>query len=118
MQQHRFASRVFLFAAIYGFIAGSTLFLTNAPDPHRLLYFAFGGIVLVFQCVFVVISRDPARYVALMPLCILEKLSFGVPAPIFYARGQTDLNMALGGAADLVLAVLFFLAWRKTLRAG
>ena len=118
MQPHRFASRVFLFAAIYGFIAGSTLFLTDAPDPHRLLYFAFGGIVLVFQCVFVVISRDPARYVALMPLCILEKLSFAVPAPIFYARGQTDLNMALGGAADLVLAVFFFLAWRKTRRVG
>ena len=64
------------------------------------------------------VSRDPARYVALMPLCILEKLSFGVPAPIFYFRGQTDLNMALGGAADLVLAVFFFVAWRKTLRAG
>ena len=118
MQPHRFASRVFLFAAIYGFIAGSTLFLTDAPDPHRLLYFAFGGIVLVFQCVFVVISRDPARYVALMPLCILEKLSFGVPSLIFYSRGQAEQSMALGGAVDLVLAVFFFIAWRKTARAG
>jgi len=118
MQQDRFASWVFLLAAIYGIPASATLFLTDAPDPHRLLYFAFGGIALVFQLVFLVISRDPARYVALMPLCILEKLSFGVPAPIFYARGLTDQNMALGGAMDLVLAVFFLFAWRKTLRAA
>ena len=118
MQQHRFASRVFLFAAIYGIPASLTLFLTDAPDPHRLLYYAFGGIAVVFQLVFLVISRDPERFLPLMPLSIREKLSFGVPSLVLFAQGRAEQNMALGGAMDLFLAVLFLIAWRKTLRAG
>jgi hypothetical protein len=118
MKQHRFASLVFLLAAIYGIPASLTLFLTDAPDPHRLLYFAFGGIAVVFQLVFLVISRDPVRFLTLMPLSVLEKLSFGVPALVFYFRGQTEPSLALGGAMDLVLTVFFLIAWRKTARAG
>ncbi len=109
----RFARRVFIGAALYGFVGASTLYLTDAPDPHRLLYFAFAGIALVFQGVFLVIARDPLRFEPLMPLCVFEKLSFGVPALAFYARGQAEAGMALGGAVDLLLAVLFFIAWRR-----
>ncbi len=109
----RFASRVFLGAALYGFVAAATLYFTDAPDPHRLLYFAFGGIALVFQGVFVVIARDPVRFEPLMPLCVLEKLSFAIPALAFYALGRAERSMALGGAVDLLLAVLFVIAWRR-----
>ena len=109
----RFTRRVMIGAAIYGFIGAATLYLTDAPDPHRLLYFAFAGIALVFQGVFLVIARDPRRYAAFLPLCIFEKLSFGIPALAFAARGQAEAAMALGGVVDLVLAALFVVAWRK-----
>ena len=107
-----FARHVFLGAAIYGFIASAMLYFTAAPDPHRLMYFAFAGIALVFQGVFVVIARDPVRFEPLMLLCVFEKLSFGIPALAFAARRQVDITLALGGAVDLLLAVLFWVAWR------
>ena len=109
----RFTRRVMVGAAIYGFIGAGTLYFTDAPDPYRLLYFAFAGIALVFQGVFLVIARDPRRFAPLLPLCVFEKLSFGIPALAFAARGQAETAMALGGAVDLLLAGIFMLAWRK-----
>ena len=108
-----FIRRVMIGAAVYGFIGAATLYFTDAPDPHRLLYFAFAGIALVFQGVFLVIARDPRRFAPLLPLCVFEKVSFGIPALAFAARGQAEASMALGGAVDLLLAVLFVIAWRK-----
>lgn len=109
----RFTRITFIIAAIYGCIAAPVLYFTDAPDPHRLLYFAFAGIVLVFQGVFLVIARDPMRFAPLIPLAIFEKLSFAIPALAFWARGQVPLDMGLGGIVDLVFAGLFFVAWRR-----
>lgn len=113
----RFTSRLFTIAAIYGFIGAATLYFTEAPDPHRLLYFAFAGIALVFQGVFIVIARDPRRFAPLLPLCVCEKLSFAIPALAFAARGQAEGAMALAGAVDLLLAGLFALAWWRMARS-
>lgn len=112
-----FARRVYIGAAIYGVLAVPQLYLTDAPDPHRLLYFAFAGIALVFQGVFVVIARDPVRYAAFLPLTVFEKLSFGVPALAFWSQGQAPGSMALGGAVDLGLMVLFAFTWLRLSRA-
>jgi hypothetical protein len=109
----RFTTRVFTLAAIYGFIGAATLYFTDAPDPHRLMYFAFAGIALVFQGVFLVIARDPRRFQPLLGLCVFEKISFAVPALAFAARGQAAPSLALGGAVDLLLAVLFAVCWRR-----
>ena len=108
-----FARRIYILAAVYGFLAVPMLYFTDAPDPHRLLYFAFAGIALVFQGVFLVIARDPAKYAAFIPLTIFEKLSFGIPALAFWSQGQAPDDMALGGAVDLLLAVLFVIVWRR-----
>lgn len=108
-----FARRVYIVAAIYGFLAVPVLFFTDAPDPHRLLYFAFAGIALVFQGVFLVIARDPLRYAAFLPLTVFEKISFGIPALAFWSQGQAPDDMGLGGAVDLLFAALFIIAWLK-----
>ncbi len=113
LSAERFTRRALIGAAIYGFIGAGTLYFTDAPDPHRLPYFAFAGIALVFQGVFLVIARDPRRFAPLLPLCVFEKVSFGVPALAFAAHGQAEASMALGGAVDLLLAGIFVLAWRK-----
>ncbi|WAT18584.1 hypothetical protein OZN62_03105 [Aurantiacibacter sp. MUD11] len=108
-----FARRAYLVAAIYGFLAVPQLYFVEAPDPHRLLYFAFAGIALVFQGVFVVIARDPVKYTAFIPLTVFEKVSFGVPALAFWSQGQASDSMALGGAVDLLFALLFIVVWRR-----
>ena len=109
----RFARSVYLAAAIYGLLAVPPLYLTDAPDPHRLMYFAFAGIALVFQGVFLVIARDPRRYRAFVPLTIFEKVSFGVPALAFWSQGKAESAMALGGAIDLALAAVFTVVWLR-----
>lgn len=113
-----FARRVYIIAAIYGFLAVPALYFTDAPDPHRLLYFAFAGIALVFQGVFLVIARDSVKYAAFVPLTVFEKISFGVPALAFWSQGQAPNDMALGGAVDLVFATLFFIVWLKMRKAA
>ncbi len=112
----RFTARVLIGAALYGVIGSASLYFTDAPDPHRLLYFAFAGIALVFQGVFVVIARDPRRFAPLLGLCVFEKISFAIPALAFFAQGQAPLSMGLGGAMDMLLAVLFAICWRKMLQ--
>ncbi len=113
-----FARRVYIVAAVYGFLAVPAIYFTDAPDPHRLLYFAFAGIALVFQGVFLVIARDPVRYAAFLPLTVFEKISFGSPALAFWLRGQAANDMALGGAVDLVFAAIFIAAWLKMRKAA
>ncbi len=113
-----FARRIYIVAAIYGFLAVPALYFTDAPDPHRLLYFAFAGIALVFQGVFLVIARDPVKYAAFVPLTVFEKLSFGIPALAFWSQGQAANDMALGGAVDLVFAGLFLIVWLKLRKAA
>ena len=108
-----FARRIYIGAALYGFVGAGSLYFTPAPDPHRLLYFAFAGIALVFQGVFLLIARDPRRFAPLLGLTVFEKLSFAIPALAFGARGQAAPALVLGGVVDLALAVLFALAWRR-----
>ncbi len=113
-----FARRVYIIAAIYGFLAVPALYFTDAPDPHRLLYFAFAGIALVFQGVFLVIARDPLKYAAFVPLTVFEKISFGIPALAFWSQGQAGDDMALGGAVDMLFAALFLIVWLKLRKAA
>lgn len=108
-----FASRVFRWSAIYGVIALVPAYFMPMPDPWHLPYLGFVGLALVFQGVFWVIASDPQRFMPLMPLCIWEKLCFGIPALAFFARGQADAVSAAFGAIDLFLGALFLLAWRR-----
>lgn len=105
----RFASRVYRLAAIYGVLVLLPAYLIPLPDPYKLTQIGFVGLALVFQGLFWIMASDPARYRALVPLTIFEKLCFGLPAAVFWARGQTDGITAAFGVIDLLLAALFTL---------
>lgn len=83
-----FAKRVYLGAAIYGFIVLVPQYFLEAtlvpPTTHPEQFYGFIGLALVWQFVFVMIARDVARYHLLMPVTVLEKLAFGLPAMILY----------------------------------
>ena len=67
----------------------------------------------MFQGVFWVIGGDPPRYRALVPLAVLEKLVFAIPGLTLFALGRLGGTVAGFAAIDLLLAVLFAIAWRK-----
>ena len=115
--EEKFARRIYFGAAAYGIPVLALAYLQSVPDPWHLTHLGFVGTALVFQGVFLVIARDPRRFEPLMPVTVFEKLCFGVPAVTFYARGQAEMAVALFGGIDLLLAVLFVLAWRRMSRA-
>ena len=57
--------------------------------------------------------RRDARFRALMPVTVLEKLAFAVPVVLLYTQGRIAQAALLFAAIDLVLGGLFFLSWRR-----
>ena len=84
------------------------------PITHPEYFCGFVGVVLVWQIAFLVIARDPARFRPLMPVTVLEKLAFAVPVILLYRDGRVASAILPFAAIDLVLAVLFFLSYRRT----
>jgi hypothetical protein len=118
----KFARRVFLIAGVYGLIVLAPQYFLEAKNgrdfppaiTHPEYYYGFVGVALVFQLVFLIIARDPARYRAMMVPSILEKASFGVAAVVLYLLGRTHAFTLGFGLVDLLLGALFVVAYAKT----
>jgi hypothetical protein len=79
-----------------------------------IFFYGFVGVAIAWQLAFLVVASDPVRYRALMPVAVVEKLSFGLPMMILLAQGRVAPMLAGGGAIDLVLGVLFAIAYVRT----
>ena len=118
----KFARRVFLGAAIYGFMVLLPQYFleekTGRDFPpaitHPEYYYGFIGIAVAWQMVFLLISRDPIRYRPLMPVAVVEKIAFGFPATALYLTGRLSSQMLGAGILDLIIGVLFLMAYKRT----
>ena len=81
---------------------------------HPEFFYGFVGIALVFQFVFLIVARNPLKYRALMPVSVLEKLSFGLPCVILFLQNRLALPLFVAGLLDLVFGILFVVAFLKT----
>jgi len=107
-----FERGLFRIAAIYGAAALLPMYFTPPTGmTHAVYYYGFVGVALAWQAAFWIIARDPARYRWLILPGVLEKVSFGAAASYLYAEGEVPDLIALGGAVDLCLAVLFAMAF-------
>ena len=117
-----FARRVFQVAAIYGllvlvpqyFLEGKTGRDFPPAITHPEYFYGFIGVAVAWQLAFLVVARDPVRYRPLMPVAVVEKLAFGVPAIVLYATGRLSGQMLGAGLIDLTLGVLFVIAFIRT----
>jgi hypothetical protein len=117
-----FAKRVFLGAAIYGLIVLLPQYFLEAKTgrdfppaiTHPEYYYGFVGVAVAWQIVFLIISRDPVRFRPIMLAAIVEKASFGLPAIALFASGRLSAQMLAAGLIDLMLGVLFILAYKRT----
>ena len=118
----RFAKWVFGVAGVYGLVnLGPQVFVENqigldSPPPitHPEYFYGFLGIGIAFQLVFLVIARDPVRFRPVMLPSVVEKLSFGIAAPVLYHFDRVTSFVFAFGLVDLLLAALFIAAYRKT----
>lgn len=118
----KFASRVFLAAGIYGILVLAPQYLLEtgigpalpAPIARPEQFYGFIGVALIWQFVFLLISRDVQRYRPLMLLGVLEKAVFGVPVLLLFAQGRVGVDVLVFGSIDLSLGALFLAAYRAT----
>jgi hypothetical protein len=115
----RFARWVFLLAGIIGMVEIGPLFFLEASlgrsQPPRITHpeFCYGvvGVTLAWQIAFLIISRDPAQYVPLMPAVFLEKLLYPMAVLGLYEQGRVHPQMLEGAGLDIVWLILFVIAW-------
>lgn len=118
----KFARYSFLIAGIYGLIALAPQYFMEAKNgrdfppaiTHPEYYYGFVGVALAWQIVFLIISRDPARYRPVMIAAMFEKFSFGIAAVVLFLQNRLHAMMLGAGILDLILGVLFVISFLKT----
>ena len=122
----RFARLVFLIAGIYGLIVVLPLYFLEAktgrdyppPITHPEFYYGFIGVTAAWQILYLLISTDPIRYRPVMIPPLFAKGSFVVAAVILFLQGRIAVTTLGASMIDLLLAVLFFVAYLRTPRQG
>jgi hypothetical protein len=118
----KFARWIFWLAGAYGLVALVPQYFLfeqigrDMPPPitHPEYFYGFVGVAVAWQVAFLVIGYDPRRFRPIMPVAVLEKLSFGVAVAILFARQEVAASTFVFGLVDLSLGTLFVLAWWLT----
>lgn len=117
-----FPRRVFFWGGVWGlavlvpqlFLEAKMGELYPPPTNHPEQYYGFLVVTLAWQLVYLAISRDVVRFRPLMPIGVVCKLAFVAALAALWAAGRLPAAAAAGAAPDLVLALLFLAAWRRT----
>lgn len=118
----KFAKFVFMVAGIYGLLVMLPQFFLEAkigrdtppPITHPEFFYGFVCVTVAWQVLFLVLSRDPVRYRPMMIPAMLEKIGFPIAVVVLYLQGRLAPTIFAPAAADLILLVLFVVAYRKT----
>jgi hypothetical protein len=121
----KFAKFVFLVAGIYGLLILSPIYFmegkigrdTPPAITHPEFFYGFLGVGLAWQVLFLMLSRDPVRYRAMILPCILEKVSYGAALIVLFSQRRLPLSVLTIGSVDWIFAFLFLAAYFKT-KAG
>jgi hypothetical protein len=118
----RFAKIVFLVAGMYGVLILTPIYFmegrigreTPPVITHAEYFYGFLGAGLAWQLLFLVLSRDPLRYRAMILPSILEKVSYGIALVSLFAQHRLPLSVFTIGSMDWVFAALFIAAYVAT----
>ena len=118
----RFARLVFLLAGIYGLIVVLPLYFLEEktgrdyppPITHPEYYYGFIGVTAAWQLLYLMISTDPIRYRPIMIPPMLAKGSFVLAVTILFLQQRVSSTMLGASMIDLLLVVLFLIAYLKT----
>lgn len=121
----KFAKIAFCIAGIWGVLVLTPLYfmfdLIGRQDPppitHPAFYYGFVGTALAWQIAFFVIATDPVRFRPLMLAAMVEKFTYGAALLVLYLQHRLHPSDLTFGAVDLVLGILFVVAFVKTKHA-
>ena len=118
----KFAKIVFWVAGIWGMLVIPPLYFMfdligrNDPPPitHPGFFYGFAGAALAWQIAFFFIAKNPSRYRPLMIPSVVEKFSYCGAVFIMVAQKRMHPNDLIFGCVDLMLGILFVIAYFKT----
>jgi hypothetical protein len=118
----KFAKNVFLIAGLWGVLVLTPLYFMfdriGAQYPpaitHPDFYYGFVGVGLAWQAAFLVIASDPLRFRPMMLPAMFEKFSYVLTLIVLYTQGRLTGGQTAVAAPDLVLGILFAVAFLKT----
>jgi hypothetical protein len=118
----KFARWVFYIAGGLGLLIVGAMFFSeqhvNRTQPpaitHPEYFYGFAGVVLAWQMAFLIIGSDPQRFRPLMPAAMVEKFSFVIAIGVLYAMSRVHPIMVGAASIDLILGVLFVIAYLRT----
>jgi hypothetical protein len=120
----RFARWLFTGAGLYGvtvltpnLLLETTIARASTSFTHPIYFYGFVDIALTWQVLFLLTGRDPVRYRPVMLVGVLEKISFAFPALALMEAGRGERGILPFATIDLMLGLLFLLAWWR-LRAA
>ena len=118
----KFAKIVFRVAAIWGVLIIAPLYFMfaligrNDPPPitHPGFFYGFVGGALAWQIAFFIIASDPVRYRPLMIPSMFEKFGYAAAVVILVLQARMHSSDLIFAGTDLLLGVLFVIAYLKT----
>jgi hypothetical protein len=122
----RFARFTFVGAGIWGITVLTPLYwlvdLTGRsyppPTDYPHFFYGFLSVAMAWQIAFLVVGSNPLRYRPLMIPGMLEKLGHVAGVAVLYANARIPAVDAQAAIPDLVLAILFIIAFVKTRGSG
>ena len=118
----KFAKIVFYAAGIWGILVLTPLYFLfdrigrQDPPPitHPGFYYGFVGVGLAWQIAFLIIATNPMRFRPLMLACMVEKFGYTASLTVLYLQGRLHPSDLTFGAVDLLLGILFVVAFVRT----
>jgi hypothetical protein len=121
----KFPRFVFFGAGLWGLAVLLPLYFSTAsiggqhpsPATDPLFYFGFLAVTMAWQFGFLTIGSNPVRFRLVMIPAMLEKFIYIVTVVVLYARSRIAMSDVLITVPDLVLGVLFIVAFVRTPKA-
>ena len=122
----RFARFTFIGAGIWGIVVLMPLYWLidvtgraySPPTDYPHFFYGFLSVAMAWQIAFLLIGSSPAKLRPLMIPGILEKLGHVGGVSVLYWNGRIAAIDAQAAIPDLLLAILFIVAFVRTRASG
>ena len=120
----RFARIVFIAAGVWGIVVLTPLYFLRdvtgrqyaPPTDYPQFFYGFLSVAMAWQFAFLVIGSSPSRFRPFMVAGIVEKFGHVAGVAILYNAGRLSVPDATAAVPDLILGVLFIVAFTLTPR--
>lgn len=118
----RFARVVFLIAGSWGIAVLTPLYWLRditgrayaVPTESPQFFYGFFAVALTWQLAFLAIAWNPIRLRPFMLVGVVEKASYVITLAVLYRQARISPSDAMAALPDLLLGVLFLVAFVKT----